>query len=197
MPSRLLDSVLTLTRRQATIWTFAGIDVALTAGRYYIRRTRTSKRLRWDDFLHGVALVCLIALSAVSSYELPAVFNVLGFQPEESVPTDAQVLKYIKLNMVQNMLFPTVLFSVRLSFLAMYWNIFQLVDSFRIAWYCVTTYICVAFLATLLCNLWICGSPSQLINLAACESDAAYTVFYNVNIVWCALIISSDVLSMF
>jgi len=80
-------------------------------------------------------------------------------------PTDVEVLRDMKLNIATLILFFLVLYSVKASFLALYWEIFQISRRFRVAWFVLTGYMGVSFIVTLITIFTRCGAAKDFANL--------------------------------
>jgi len=84
---------------------------------------------------------------------------------------------------------------VKASFLALYWAIFEVSKKFRMAWWAVTAYTSVAFLATLLASFWNCTKPTHLTNLDDCDATS-FQLILNVQVMWCVLNGVGDIMTM-
>lgn len=80
-------------------------------------------------------------------------------------PTDLEVLRDMKLNIATLILFFFILYTVKASFLALYWEIFQVSTRFRIAWLVLTGYVGVSFIVTLITIFTRCGAAKDFANL--------------------------------
>ena len=91
------------------------------------------------------------------------------------------------------MLFWVAIFAVKASFLATYYYIFKVSSGFRKAWWCITVYTMLTFLAIFLGILWTCQTPSQFGDLQAC-TEVNLTLLINTQAYWIALNVSGDLL---
>lgn len=130
-------------------------------------RWRMLRKIRTDDVLNGLALIFLLVVMGTWQRYAPAQYQtqlhaagILKGPPPAYDPIDA--LKYASANVV---LFWTTIYTVKASFLALYWEIFAAVSKrFRIAWIVLTVYISLSFAITILSYFWHCGLPADLIN---------------------------------
>ena len=153
------------------------VAVIITCGRFYLR-WRYSHELRWDDFFNGLALVCLVAYSAVSQAQLSNVDLSFG----------------LRLSVAASMLLWTTLYSVKAAFLALCWFIFHISARFRLFWWFVTAYIFLSFWPLFLISLWQCGEPLHYTDIQACEQLGAEQYTVNMAAINLALHVSSDCL---
>ncbi|PQE21304.1 Pth11-like integral membrane protein [Rutstroemia sp. NJR-2017a WRK4] len=86
------------------------------------------------------------------------------------------------------------LYCVKGSFLALYWELFSVSSGFKKAWYIVATFTGLTFLMTFASIFWICGSPKDIHNLDACNSNPE-PLISNLTIIWCVLHVVGDLLS--
>ena len=78
---------MSLTIPKALMWTLTASAILLTGGRYAIRYTKCG-RFYYDDLTHGMAMVCLIAFSAVGQEWLALARGVLD-TPSGTPPMDS------------------------------------------------------------------------------------------------------------
>ena len=98
----------------ALLWTPTSVAVALTLGRFHIRRKYSY--FYWDDLSNGLAVLCLIIYSVFADLE---------------VVNDLDTALYWQIGLAANMLLWTILYLVKASFLAFCWLIFQISQKFR------------------------------------------------------------------
>lgn len=74
-------------------------------------------------------------------------------------PSNHEIDFYLKVNAANGALFFCTLYAVKASFLALYWNLFEVSTRFRVIWglSCVVT--AASLLAILLSVFWQCGRP--------------------------------------
>ncbi|KAF2651631.1 hypothetical protein K491DRAFT_637099 [Lophiostoma macrostomum CBS 122681] len=168
----------------------------LTAGRFAIH-WRKNRKLRWDDWLNALALIFLIAMVAIFEIYVPIEYNAFLYSTGHSSrpPTHVEVLRDMKLNIATLILFFLILYAVKASFLALYWEIFQVSTRFRTAWFVLTGYVGVSFVVTLITIFTRCGAAKDFANLEVC-SLRSRALFVGYQSLWCILNVLGDILLM-
>ena len=150
---------------EAVAWTFTVTALLLTIGRFGIHWRKTRK-FGWDDYFNAIAVVFLFVLIVTYQLYVPIQYNAqlyaLGLSNQ--APTGRDVILYMKLDYANIIMFFCVIYSVKASFLALYWQIFEVSQSFRVAWWGITSYTIVSFLISLLAIFWKCGSPAHMLD---------------------------------
>lgn len=143
-----------------------GVDILLTLGRFYIR-WRTVQKVHWDDILNGAALVALIGFVATFQVYLPVEYNaeLYGLGLSDVAPTEDDFNFSLKMTLANVLLFWAVIFLVKASFLALYWQLFRVSPGFRKAWWAVAVYTVVSALVILMAEVWRCNDPKNTLNL--------------------------------
>ena len=141
------------------VWTWTAVNSLLTAGRLIIH-WRKRRTLQLDDFFNVTALLLLIGFIITWQQYVPGLIRSYmqegGSRPEGRTHySSPKLLKYYSVNMA---LFWCSKYSVKASFLALYWHIFKISKQFRIAWAALAAYIGVCFLITFFSILSRCGS---------------------------------------
>ena len=151
---------------QGTAISLTVIASLLTAGRFVIH-WRKNRKLRWDDWFNALALIFLIVMVAIIEIYVPIEYNAILYSKglSSQPPTELEVLRDMKLNIVTLILFFFMLYSVKASFLALYWQIFEVSRRFRIAWWVLTGYIGVSFIVTLITVFTRCGAAKDFSNI--------------------------------
>ena len=166
----------------------------MTVGRFWIRRRR-AKGIKLDDLLNALALAALLAFIATATAYFPVAYAAEYFKLGLTTisPTEEELIYALKLKLANGLLFWVTIYGVKASFLATYWMVFKVSSNFRKAWWFVTVYVGLTFLAVFLAGLWSCGSPSDYDSLEACSHPNVASLV-SIQAVWCALDISSDIL---
>ena len=142
-------------------WSLTSLATILTCGRFCIRWRRV-KQLGWDDFLNGCAVIALLGFMAIFAVYFPialaAELYMLGVG--DAPPSESDLVRALKLELANAMLFWISKYAVKASFLATYYYVFRISGNFRKAWWFVVVYTAVTFLAIFFGTLWGCGSPS-------------------------------------
>lgn len=175
----------------AILWTFASVAIILTIGRLIIH-WRKNKRYIWDDALNGLALITLLAFCSTYQVYGPEKYDMQLYDAGVAVKkpildTNSKRLKCF--NDATIVLFWCVIHFVKFSFLALYWTLFELSRKFRVAWWVVTVYTVMSFLATV---LW---SPVLAFRTELPEAVQDKLLF-DMQIGWAALDIFGDIMLM-
>ena len=132
-----------------------------TIGRFAIHWHRR-RRLAWDDFFNGVAMLFCLAFTATYHMFAPTEYNsqlaAMGIIPESEVKVGDPSLN-ARLNAANSLIFWCVIYTVKASFLALYWHIFEVSWKFRIAWAFAAVFTFISFTVTLMWGFWLCGIP--------------------------------------
>ena len=138
----------------------------LTLGRFLIH-WRKNCTLHWDDWFNALALIFLIATITIFEIYVPIEYNAIlyGMGLSDRAPTQVEAVRDMKLNIADILLFFCTIYSVKASFLALYWQIFHLSKRFRIAWYLLTAYTGISFVIQCVTVFTRCGSAKDFANL--------------------------------
>jgi magnesium-transporting ATPase (P-type) len=139
--------------------------ILLTIGRFRIH-WRKNRRFGWDDYFNAIALVFLLIFTITYQLYVPIEYNAqlyaLGLS--DRAPTNRDQILDMKLNVVNIVMFFSVIYSVKASFLALYWQIFEVSPRFRKAWWCVMVYTLLCYLVSFTAIFWNCGSPAKFLD---------------------------------
>jgi hypothetical protein len=143
------------------------LAVMLTIGRFFIHRQK-NQRLRWDDIFNAAAAVFLVAYTTTYQLYVPSDYNAqmyaMGIKDEPPVGRDP--VRNAKLNVANILLFWLLIYAVKTSFLALYWEIFSVSMRFRVAWTVTAVYTALSFSITWVSVFWRCGLPKDMVNLS-------------------------------
>lgn len=141
---------------------FTGAGIVLTAGRYTIRY-KSVNGFQADDYVHGLALILLIGYVSTYTVMFPLNYSVefwsagLGEQP-----SDADLLRYFRLELSVSLLFWITIHLVKLAFLLLYRLLFGVSRSFMRVWWIVCAFTLVVFLICFISDFWICETPQTI-----------------------------------
>jgi len=173
-------------------WTLTSVAVVLTTGRFIIRM-RNRSRLALDDWAHGFAMTMLIVYMIQYSILFPISNAVelygIGIGPK---PSTSELKRFLHLLIPTEIMFWVVLYSVKITFLLLYREIFGVSLIFLRVWWIVFLYTFLTFWAAFLTVFWTCGSPSKLFDISACLSTHAQDVTNNFAETMVALNIAGD-----
>ena len=106
-----------------------------------------------DDVFNVIALLCMVGSFATSELNL------------ESEDDATEMKTFIAAGLLRW----TSLYSIKASFLALIWIVFNISTGFRKAWWAVTIYTVLTFWATFLSEWWQCRDPLDYANPSACS----------------------------
>lgn len=160
-----MSSTRSLKRDKALFWGLTALDILLTAGRF-LMRWRMLKRIRIDDIFNGLALLFLLVFMATWQQYVPAQYHEQEYAAgvREDPPLHYNPIAVLKIDSANLIVYWCTIYAVKASFLALYWEIFEVSKRFRIAWSALAIYIGLSFAVSFLSFFWHCGSPATLIN---------------------------------
>jgi hypothetical protein len=127
-------------------------------GRFVVRRTVQSRPLRAEDYLNGAALIVMLAwISCYTAY-----FPLFYYVEESDEVSDEDVILSLRVMVALSLLFWTIFFAVKLSFLWLYKSIFWVSGRFMKLWRIVLVIVIISYFVNFLSPLWACGSPQHL-----------------------------------
>lgn len=146
-----------------------------TAGRFVIH-WRKNHKFRWDDWLNALALLFLIVFTVLTELYVPDGIDArryaLGLthrKPTKTQPVD----RLMSFNIGTLILFFCTIYAVKASFLALYWQIFEISERFRIAWLLLTAYTAISFVVSFVTVFTRCGAPQYF------DSTGGYLIVKN------------------
>ena len=159
-----------------TLWQVgAGLTLAVAlvvaGGRVYIR-IRQNHQAQLDDGLHFLAVVTLIAGTAIVYIDIPYIYL------QESVESGArdpppdliqQLIKSVKIQDSAIVLLSTTVFMVKMSFLFFFYNLLRRLKKMMIWWWCVIA-ITVPSTLVLICSNFISCSYFDERILGGCST---------------------------
>lgn len=161
------------------IWVPISFAIVLTLGRFWIRIMHRT-RPRADDYLNLLALAFHLVDCGV-------------FQADDGFTGE-------NVNIVAGV----IIFSfswwasqylVKAAFLALYWSIFNVSQSFRRAWWAVTAITIVCLLVTCFAPVFSCAAAYSWAGIGDCYEIFDGPLYYS-NAYWCAMNTLSDILLM-
>lgn len=126
---------------------------------------RKFQKLTLDDIFHGLAFLFLLTSGIVWSVYVQMIEREANEQPNAAAKAIAfDVPTRLRYGFSILALYWGIVYSVKASFLALYWRLFSISIRFRTAWGCVVAFVGISGLITIFSNLWYCGSPSNLMD---------------------------------
>ncbi|KAL8797266.1 MAG: hypothetical protein Q9195_000419, partial [Heterodermia aff. obscurata] len=155
-------------------WALTGVASALSAGRYAIRGYN-SRRLYWDDLVHLLALLVLIAHGVTNELSLHSKATIASAKTAVPKPSNARLLDLYqhnqKLSRVNNCFLYLVFWTVKLSFLLLYRILFNTSAPFRKAWWVVLGLTLLTFWVPIAGVLSTCVDKHTVAEYKACNSN--------------------------
>jgi hypothetical protein len=123
--------------------------------------------------LNALALIFLLGFIITYQIFIPIEYNAQLFAlgMSDTPPTERDIMLDMKLNVANSMMFWCVIYTVKASFLALYWQIFEVSNRFRLCWWLVTAYTVLTFLITIPSYFWNCGAPNDFLNMGNSRSN--------------------------
>ncbi|KAI9817312.1 MAG: hypothetical protein M1832_004734 [Thelocarpon impressellum] len=157
-------------------WLTFGLATVLTGFRLYVRRVKL-RRFFWDDACHVFAWVILLVSAALYTSIAPVLYRVMAVTSGQQLLTvdfiTRDIPRYVDFQFASTILFWVVLWAVKFSFLIFYRRFFRDLRSHMIAWWAVTAFTSLAFIACLVPLLTACGSTAAYFRINACLTDSA------------------------
>ncbi|EAW21803.1 uncharacterized protein NFIA_069740 [Aspergillus fischeri NRRL 181] len=139
-------------------WTGAGLGIIFASIRFGIRIKRM-KRLLVDDYFVLLALVFLVTNAILQTLQAPHLYYMLLNVTGPDIVYHA--LKYTHYEFVIIGIFWSVLWSIKGSFLALFWLISDGLPHYRRVWWGVTIFAVLAYIGCWLASILNCHPPSD------------------------------------
>jgi len=156
----------------AVVWTSFSIASLLVILRMAIR-FKILSRLTLEDFWIFLALAALLTSCILQTIQLPSLYYLLatiaGIVPI-STELIAAVQNYLRFEFAIMVLFWTVLWCVKASFLTLYFKLFQELPMYRRAWYILATLTLCAYVGCLITLSTSCHPISNFFKFEQCNS---------------------------
>ena len=158
----------------AVSWTFTGLAILLTAGRFWIR-CKIIRRLSWDDAAHLLGLLLLVTQVSIVSGAASMIYRASGYEAGDDSHYKAEHLRFVRLDVAGILITWCCLYAIKLSFLLLYHRIFQISQNFITAWWIVLGIVVLTFWILIAGSLTECGSPSALGNVGMSSLSIHYS----------------------
>lgn len=140
-------------------WVLAAMFVGL---RCLVRITET-RRLHTDDYWVLAAFVLLTTNAVLQTLQTPSLYYLVWASAGQVQPGEELVVqgtRYTYFEFVIIALFWTITWSVKSSFLAMYWRLFDGLPNYRKAWIGVAVFAVGSYIGCWFASVWTCHPPS-------------------------------------
>ena len=149
-------------------WVLFGTTALLSAVRLTLRFL-VERRLHWDDFFAAVALGILLSNAVVLTLALPDMYQLLAVAAKVAKPKPtfmADSTYYLKSQFASTMLFWSILWAVKASFLMYFRTLTGLMRPIRLAWWAVVIFTFLAYIGSMIsypisCTSFVLGTGNQ------------------------------------
>ncbi|KAK5655194.1 hypothetical protein OQA88_6093 [Cercophora sp. LCS_1] len=156
---------------KALVWTCFGVAALLVAVRTITRLRYTVRRLTAEDYWVFLALASLLTLCILETIQLPSLYYITAVLAG-NIPLSIELMTYtedyLKYEFAIIILFWTVLWSVKASFLALYYKLFRELVLYRRVWYFLATFTFLAYAGCILTLCFSCGHISNFFKFGQC-----------------------------
>lgn len=133
----------------------------MSVGRFIIRK-RVLEGLRMDDLTHAFAVIVLIPYQSIGTMIYPLSIKLEAYGAQTSASSIPTFERLFRLELAGQFLFWIILYAVKFTFLIFFRQIFGVNRLFMKWWWALLVYTWLAFIASFLTALWVCGDPSDL-----------------------------------
>lgn len=155
----------------ALVWTCFGVAALLVLLRTFTRLKFTVRWLTVEDYCMFVALAALLTLCILETVQLPSLYHITAVLAG-TIPLSAELITYtedyLKYEFAIIILFWTVLWCVKASFLALYFKLFRELVLYRRVWYLLASFTLLAYGGCVLTLCLSCGHISNFFKFAQC-----------------------------
>ena len=147
----------------AVAWSGFALAAALVGLRCYVRLSEMH-RLHADDYWVLAALIFLGGNAVLQTLQTPSLYYLVGVQSEVIAVGQGLVEEgglYTKYEFVVIALFWTTTWSIKSSFLAMYWRLFAGLPRYRAAWWFVAVFAALSYVGCWVSSVLSCHPPSR------------------------------------
>lgn len=173
MASESIDNVGSLPHNSlvALVWTSFGVASVLVTLRTVTRLKFTVRRLTAEDYWIFLAFASLLTLCILETIQLPSLFHITAVLAG-AIPLSAQLITftedYLKYEFAIIILFWTVLWCVKASFLALYLKLFRELVIYRRVWYFLAVFTFLAYAGCIITLCLSCGHISNFFKFGQC-----------------------------
>ncbi|CAG7928988.1 unnamed protein product [Penicillium olsonii] len=139
-------------------WGGASLGIVFTSARLLVR-VKYMKRLLADDYFMLFALVLLVTNAILHTLQTPHLYY-LGLHPTGS-DIEYHVLRYLCYEFAMSGIFWTILWSVKGSFLALFWMVSDGLPVYRRVWWAVVVFSCLGYIGCWVVLVYTCHPPSS------------------------------------
>jgi hypothetical protein len=154
----------------ALVWTCFSAAFLFVALRTVIR-FKVADRPKVEDYWMFLALATLLTLCILETIQLPSLYYITAIIAG-AIPISADLISYtedyLRFEFPIIILFWTVLWCVKASFLALYFKLFRELPLYRRVWYILATFTFLAYIGCLITLCLSCGPISNFFKFNQC-----------------------------
>jgi hypothetical protein len=156
----------------AVVWTSFSVACLLVILRTAIR-FKFMARLTMEDYWIFLALATLLTSCVLQTIQLPSLYYMLG-TIAGVIPISADLISsvedYLKYEFATMVLFWTVLWCVKASFLALYFKLFRELKMYRRVWYALAAFTFLAYVGCWITLATSCHPISNFFKFEQCNT---------------------------
>ncbi|KAK1834995.1 hypothetical protein QBC39DRAFT_389023 [Podospora conica] len=155
----------------ALVWTCFGVALLMVIARTITRLRYTQRRLTFEDYWIFLALASLLTLCILETIQLQSLFHITAVLAG-TIPLSQELItfteEYLKYEFAIIVLFWTVLWCVKASFLSLYFKLFRELRHYRHVWYFLAVFTLLAYVGCLITLCLSCGHISNFFKFGQC-----------------------------
>lgn len=153
-----MGTELSMTGLIAITWTGTGVSILFTSARIAIRIVYV-KRLLADDYFMLLALAFLITNAVLQTLQAPHIYYIVFNMTGPDIVDHG--LRYTHYEFAIIGIFWSVLWSVKASFLALFWMISNGLPRYRRVWWATVVFAALAYIGCWIGSVYTCHPPSN------------------------------------
>jgi len=170
----------------AVVWTSFSVACLLVILRTAIR-LKYMGRLNMEDYWIFLALATLLTSAILQTIQEPSLYYMLAIEAGV-IPVSAQLItaveNYLRFEFPIMILYWTVLWSVKASFLALYFKLFQELAMYRRVWYLIAAFTLCAYAGCWISLATSCHPLSNFFKFEQCNTAkdiwaSRFSVYYS------------------
>ncbi|KAF5657133.1 hypothetical protein FHETE_10583 [Fusarium heterosporum] len=154
------------------IWVCFSVATLFVALRLFVR-WRQNRRFLADDYWISWAWVCTLTMAILQTEQMDSLWYMtylqhgrIAYDPKELETQRAQLSKW-QFPIIK--MFWIILWSVKASFLSLFFRLVQPFPIIRRLWYCVAVFTALALIVSIICSVLTCSPPSNYFR-SSCDS---------------------------
>ena len=174
----------------ALIWTCFSVAALLVVVRTVTRLKFTVRRLTAEDYWMFLALAALLTQCILETIQLSSLYYITAVL-DGSISLSAELITktedYLRFEFPIIVLFWTVLWCVKSSFLALYFKLFRELVLYRRMWYLLASFTALAYAGCVVTLSLSCGEIGNFFKFGQCASKqhiwaSNFSVYYSTSI---------------